>query len=616
VNQIILLLQAFSAMDHEDFRNRDRGNGLKRPLLAKSLLVAGFAIALESAFAGGLTGAAQVHPPFHGVVPSGSDVVFSTRFKRTEAMQVFTAYKGTRVEWVYTNDAAYVSDFKAVTPWFGVTLNANPKLATDAGAVRDFDGQPLAAPWMKGWGVLWASSVHPDAQTAWTQQLQQAMQLGASSVQFDDPQLQMYAANNQGGDFNPVMQQGFAAWLRSEAAPADVKAAGLQDLGSGDSAYRDWLSSQHGVRDAADYRQRLRQLPSTPLWLAYTRHTVLQWHRQMRTQAAKLAGRPVPWSMNLGGLYEPLASNAFFFLAPLADYSMAETQIKDWPLQVMQAATARALGMGFVPSIKPLSLAENRTGIASLYALGGQVVVPWDVYDGNDAQGKGKRFFGSPDDYADLYAFVRAHPALFDKLEATPLVGVVVPVDKGLAGPLRSLAQRLVAQQVPFAFVPVGGDANYRPDPARLRHLTLLVTTNADADYPPGALQALTASGVPRLSSTALTAEKIAELQPFLAAPGAENLRLLPRADPAKPERLVVHVVDATRGEKNAADPACRRRIGLRSSLLDGATVSSARWVQPTGSTPVSPDTASRSHVFFGLPGCALWGVLDIQLAK
>jgi hypothetical protein len=57
----------------------------------------------ESAFAGGLTGAAQVHPPFHGVVPSGSDVVFSTRFKRTEAMQVFTAYKGTRVEWVYTN---------------------------------------------------------------------------------------------------------------------------------------------------------------------------------------------------------------------------------------------------------------------------------------------------------------------------------------------------------------------------------------------------------------------------------------------------------------------------------------------------------------------------------
>ena len=576
-------------------------------------LTIGVAFAQPPVLPGGLPGAAQVHPPFHGVVPSGSDVVFSTRFKRTEAMQVFTAYQGTRVEWVYSNDAAYVSQFKTVTPWFGVTLNANPKLATDAGEVRDFDGQPLAAPWMKGWGVLWASSAHPDAQAAWSQQLQEAVQLGASSIQFDDPQLQMFAANNQGGDFNPAMQQGFAAWLRSHAAPAAVKAAGLQDLGSGGSAYRDWLSSQHGVRNTADYRQRLRQLPSTPLWLAYTRHTVLQWHRQLRAQAARLAGRPVPWSMNLAGLYEPLASNSFFFLAPLADYSMAETQIKDWPLQVMQAATARALGMGFVPSIKPLSLAENRTGIASLYALGGQVVVPWDVYDGNDAQGKGKRFFGAPDDYADLYAFVRAHPALFDNRESTPVVGVVVPVDKGQAGPLRNLAQRLVAQQVPFAFVPVGGDANYRADPARLRHFALLVTTNPDADYPPDALQALAASGVQRVSSAALTAEKIADLQPFQVAPGAENLRLLPRANPGQRQHLVVHVVDAARGDKAAADPNCRRRIGLRRSMLDGA-VSSAQWVQPTGTVTVTPDTASRTHVFFGLPGCALWGVLDIQL--
>lgn len=580
------------------------------------LLATGAALAQQPVPAGGLAAASQVHAPYHGVTPSGSDVVFSTRFKRSEALPVFTAYKATRVEWVYTNDAAYVSQFKAITPWFGVSLNANPKLATDAGAVRDFDGQPLAAPWMRGWGVLWASSAHPDAQAAWAQQLQEAVQLGASSIQFDDPLLQMFAANSQGGDFNPAMQQGFAAWLRSAVAPANLKAAGLQEIGSGGSAYRDWLSSQHGVRNTADYRQRLRQLPSTPLWLAYTRHAVLQQHRQMRAQADKLAGRPVPWSMNLAGLYEPLADNPFFFLAPLADYSMAETQIKDWPLQVMQAATARALGMGFVPSIKPLSLAENRTGIASLYALGGQVVVPWDVYDGNDAQGKGKRFFGAPDDYADLYAFVRAHPALFDNLESTPVVGVVVPVDKGQAGPLRSLAQRLVAQQVPFAFVPVGGDANYRPDPARLRHFALLVTANADADYPPDALQALAASGVPRVSSAALTAEKIADLQPFQVAPGAENLRLLPRADPAKPQQLVVHVVDAARGDKAATDPNCRRRVGLRRSMLDGAVVSSARWVQPTGIATVTPDQASRTHVFFGLPGCALWGVLDIQLKK
>ena len=306
-----------------------------------------------------------------------------------------------------------------------------------------------------------------------------------------------------------------------------------------------------------------------------------------------------------------LAIAAMFWVCgrPGADHSIPLLPVAFWFVFTLAAELfwlETPAGGGMIS----MSLAVN---IASLYALGGQVVVPWDVYDGNDAQGKGKRFFGAPDDYADLYAFVRAHPALFDNLESTPVVGVVVPVDKGQAGPLRNLAQRLVAQQVPFAFVPVGGDANYRADPARLRHFALLVTTNADADYPPDALQALAASGVQRVSSTALTAEKIADLQPFQVAPGAENLRLLPRANPGQRQHLVVHVVDAARGDKAAADPNCRRRIGLRRSMLDGA-VSSAQWVQPTGTVTVTPDTASRTHVFFGLPGCALWGVLDIQL--
>ncbi len=597
-------------------REATRSLSARFAVRAAVTLVVAVLSAARPAYSENLAAASQVHPRLSDAVPKASDVVFSTRFKRAEALAMAAAFKATRIEWVYTTDAAYVSQFKAIVPWFGVTLNANPKLATDAGAVRDFDGQALAAPWMKAWGVLWASSAHPDAQHAWMQLLDEAIQLGASSIQFDDAQLQMYAANYQGGDFNPAMQQGFAAWLRSVADPSDVKGAGLQELGSGSSAYRDWLSNQHGVNSTADYRRRLRQLPSTPLWLAYTRQTVLQWHRKLRAQASKTAGSPVPWSMNLGGLYEPLTANPFFFLAPLADYSMAETQIKDWPLQVMQAATARALGLGFVPSIKPLSLVENRAAIASLYALGGQVVVPWDVYDGNDAQGMSKRFFGTPEDYADLYGFVRAHPVLFDKLEATPLMGVVVPVDKGLAGPLRSLAQRLVAKQVPFAFVPVGGDANYRIDPARLRHFGLLVTTNPDADYPSSALQAMAAGGVLRVSAAALTAERIEDLQPFQVAPGSESLRLLPRADPANLQHLVVHVIDTARGEKDAADPKCHRRIGLRRGMLDRSAVLSARWVQPTGSSPVTADTASRTHIFFDLPGCALWGVLDIMLKE
>jgi hypothetical protein len=80
------------------------------------LLAIGVAFAQQPVLPGGLTAASQVHAPRHGLTPSGSDVVFSTRFKRSEAMPVFTAYSATRVEWVYTTDAAYVSQFKSVTP--------------------------------------------------------------------------------------------------------------------------------------------------------------------------------------------------------------------------------------------------------------------------------------------------------------------------------------------------------------------------------------------------------------------------------------------------------------------------------------------------------------------
>lgn len=586
--------------------------------LAATVLLAQLGLASHAVAAGPLMEAAAAHPPLHGVVPKGSDVVFSTRSKRPEALPVIQAYGATRVEWVYGADRAYVAQLKQNAPWFGATLNANPRLPSDAGYVRDFDGQVLAAPWMQGWNVFWASSEHPDAQRVWADQLRAALEAGADAIQFDDPLLQAFAALNQGGDFNVAMQSGFSAWLRKQADPAAVRAAGLQDLGDGPDAYKAWLTSQHGVRDTADYRRRLRQLPSTPLWLAYTRHTVLQAHRRLRDQAAALKGRAVPLSMNLGTLVEPVESNPFFFLTPLVDYSMAETQIKDFPLQVQQAATARALGMGFVPSLKPLSLGENRTAIAYFYALGAPVVVPWDVYDGNDAQGKPKpRFFGAPADYADLYAFVRANASLFDGLETTPVVGIVVPVDKGETETLRALVRKLVGQQIPFAFVPVGGEQRLQADARRLASLRLLVTTNPDADYPAAARQALAQSGVARVAVTALKDDVFPPLRPFQVAPGADRLRLVPKASAAAPDRLVVHLVDAARGEQRGADAGCQRRIGIRRDMLGSGRVAGATFIGLDGSQAVEPDTAaSATHVFFSLRGCTAWGALDLRLKR
>ena len=561
----------------------------------------------------GLVEATQVHPRLTEGVPRASDVVFSTRFKRDDAPTVARAFGATRIEWGYSTEPAFVDVLRQVAPWIGCTLNANPKLPNDDGYVRDFDGKVLAAPWMTGWGVYWVSSAHPDTQAAHAEALRRCIAVGARSVQFDDPQLQMFAAVQQGGDFNPAMVAGFPGWLAGRPDRAAVRAAGLDGF-KGD--YRAWLAETQGVKDAADYRRRLRQLPSTSLWLAYTRSEVLAHHRRLRQMAALPDGRRMAWSMNLGGLTEPLASNPFSFLAPAADYAIGETQIKDWTLQVMQAATTRALGLGFVPSLKPQSRGENRTAIAYLHALGGNVVVPWDVYDGNDEQGKPRRFFGQPADFGDLYAFVRSHARLLDGLELAPAVGVLVPVDRGQVSVLRGLGQRMVGRQVPFAYVPVGGEAGYTVDAARLRGLQLLVTTNPDADYPAAALEALRASGVPRVPLPELRDDRLDALRPYLLAPGAERVRVVPRADPRNGNRLVLHLVDTARGEQTGADAGCRRRMGIKREAIGGLRVVRIAWADLEGQGGATPEDESAGQVFFTIPRCSLWTVVELGLDR
>jgi hypothetical protein len=47
------------------------------------------------------------------------------------------------------------------------------------------------------------------------------------------------------------------------------------------------------------------------------------------------------------------------------------------------------------------------------YACGGHLIVPWDVYTGSSSP----RYYGKPEQYADLYKFVRDHSRLIDGYE-------------------------------------------------------------------------------------------------------------------------------------------------------------------------------------------------------
>jgi len=285
--------------------------------------------------------------------PAYSDVVFSPRFLRPESFDIAKNFSATRAEWIYVAQwSEFAEQLNRLPGWVGLTLNSNPIVVGGEGYAQNFDGIPLVAPWMKSWGAKWATTTHPETRKALAQQLERSLAVGARSIQFDDPLLQVYSARFHAGDFNPATQAGFVDWLRRYPNQAQVRAAGLDDFSG---QYRDFLVLKHQIRDAEDYKHRFQSFPSNALWQQYVQSTVEDYFFLLRKRLHENSPHPVALSMNLS-LKWPDARYHSFFLSAFPDYMMAETEINDTSALIAQAATARSLDLGFAPSIRPMDL--------------------------------------------------------------------------------------------------------------------------------------------------------------------------------------------------------------------------------------------------------------------
>lgn len=561
-----------------------------------------------------LTDGAMVHPEYNKPKPRHSDVILSTRFKRENAVEIIKAYGANRVEWVYSTDKAYVDSITEAVEWFGGTLNSVMTLPDANGLAHDFDGQPLVPPWMRSWGAKLISIAHPAARKLLEDTARRYIDLGASSIQFDDPLLQVQSGY-RGGDFSDLVLAEFRKFLTNYPDKHELDRLGITDTTSFD--YRQFLTDRFGIRNADEYQQRYRLLPTTPLWMQFHRASVKTYFSEFRATLNNYRGGYFPLSMNLSSISGPNESRPDFFLAEYADYAIVETPIEDIDALQVRAATYRALGIGYVPSILPRSLQENRRAIATLYALGGQPLVPWDVYITVGPEAKPDRFFGAPQDYADLYHFVRKNAHLFDGLEQAAVVGIVVPVDKYRPRETSELVRRLMKYNMPFAFVLTGGiHRKFAIDLALARNYKLLITANAERDYAPGTLQTLATIPVPRISASELSDHAVEALSPFVAKNSSTNLRLYPRNAPwqENPRALVVHVVDSAIHEESGTSSACERTVGIKAGAIPGHGIKAVSW--QSGNAVRHPSWIRDGLDFLiNIPECVLWGMLRIELS-
>lgn len=540
--------------------------------------------------------------------PQLSDVVFSTRFLRPESSDVARSFSATRAEWIYVpNGNDDVGQFRQLPAWIGLTLNANPTLPNGQGYALDFDGTPLVAPWMKSWGAKWVTTTHPETRQALDRQLERSLAVGAKSIQFDDPLLQVYSARSQGGEFNPATQAGFIEWLHHHPDQAAVRSAGLGNLSE---SYRDFLIQKYQVRDASDYKRRIQSFASTNLWQRYIQSTVEEYFSSLRDRLHGRKPNAVALSMNVS-IPWPDAKHPSFFLTAFPDYLIAEADIIDTSSLIAQVATARALRLGFTPSIRPIDLARNRVAIAMYYALGALPIVPWDVFVADKP-----RYFGTPDEYGDLYRFVRTQAPLFDEYEALAAVAIIIDPNRFSVAALQPLTQMLAQRNIPYAFVLLNDAKGGRPlTKERLSGFKLLVTALLEADMPAADRAILASLDIQKLDPSAVTAARLDALRLFIAAPGGEKLRVFPRVGVGqKAGSWAFHIVDESKGgiQLGSGQGECRRRIGVRPSSLGVSDNTVATWVVGDSRRLLRGEKDAEGNVYYTIPDCPLWGILHM----
>ncbi len=305
----------------------------------------------------------------HSNIPIGapqySDVCLSSRWERprdeSDTLDTFRALKqfhATRLSWIYTTNAEFLK--KVSDLGYKVQVTMTPTLVDlpfgsgerKLGRVTKKDGSRATAPWMLSWEGWWGCVNHPEFQKIYWEHLKVALDAGVTDFQVDDPAMASVLVRNE--------------W--EDVCHCDYCKEKASNLGK----------SVGEIQEAS----------------------TLEFHTIMKQKAEKHAGRPVPFSCNnFRGDWE-LFPHDFF------DYGIAEAPVRRGNPEYIYAALRETRKRG---KAQVFSYVSDRTWmiqkvLASTYASGGNLLVPWDVWRG----GGKPRYFGKTKDFANYFGFVHA----------------------------------------------------------------------------------------------------------------------------------------------------------------------------------------------------------------
>jgi len=545
-----------------------------------------------------------------------SDVCLSCRMlhKDRPPTEAVEAWQPTRLEWSYINDPAFIRFVQEHDALFVGTLNTISGEGPDYDAER-FDGTRMVAPWMTGFndrgGPGWNTVVKPAVLTYQVAALKRFADQGVFTFQHDDWLFNLSSYLWGGGDFSEPTLAAFAAYLESHAPESLRESAGVESWQ--DFNYRDYLQRTFGWTTVEEVKQQRGSDPLNVYWRRFHQNCSRTYFERLLAEAEAVAGRPVHVTVNANMLHL-----ADCFILDLVDYLVGETRIageKEEADLVYMLKLADALCLPQVVSPFPkdeIDVAAVRRTIALTYALGHRLLIPWDVWPG---PGK-PRWFGTVEEYGDLYRFVREHPDLFDGYRAYADVALLIPLtsDRAVASDTARLTTEvtrlLLARGIPCRYAACGEVAHsirvpLAPDDLRGMAAVWVCGNTDDLPEADTALLEELSASAPLIRET--DAGAIANhLVEFVGSPTFETsspqLLAFPRLR-NKDDPLVVHLVNRGPTIENGF-------VFLADRLLDGHAPTSVRMVSPGGGETELPVHPAPGGIRIELPHLGLWGVL------
>ncbi len=339
-----------------------------------------------------------------------SDVLISSRTKhptnkkdRYNTSSAIESFHATRMEWTYSFDAEFIKDCrKHGIRRFQGTVNTiyqtGKKYSEKAvpGHLTNQNGKPVTATWMQVIYAWWGCVNSNEYRKDYAKRLEQMLDNGIDSIHMDDPGLNVTAIS-WGACFCPYCYNGFKKWLANHTQTVTPKGetAGKADI----LTYEQFLDSKYMNSLQREYRE-------------FQKESVICFYADMRKIINRKAGYKVPFSSNNYGGRHTFPYNLFDFGS--SEFSLEHAN-PNGLLSIIRAARKQNQCQFLTLALRNIAL--NRACYSAVYAAGGHMILPWDVYIPPTLS---PRLFAEPEEFADLSGFVRAMSPYLDDYTDLP----------------------------------------------------------------------------------------------------------------------------------------------------------------------------------------------------